>query len=143
MENQVHNWPLDRDAVVSLLQEYKIQPTQQRLQIAQIMFARAQHLSADQVLKQVNVEDSSVSKATVYNTLGLFAREGLIREVFIDPNRVFYDSNTQPHHHFFNTDTGVLSDIDSEQVMVSALPELPEGTEAEAVEVIVRVRNKA
>jgi Fur family iron response transcriptional regulator len=143
MENQAHNWPLDRDAVFSLLQSYDIQPTQQRQQIAQIMFARAQHLSADQVLKQVNVEDASVSKATVYNTLGLFAREGLIREVFIDPNRVFYDSNTQPHHHFFNIDTGVLSDIDSEQLMVSDLPELPLGTEAEAVEVIVRVRNKA
>ena len=142
MENQTHNWPLGREAVMSLLQSYKIQPTQQRLQIAQIMFTRAQHLSADQVLKQVNAEDASVSKATVYNTLGLFAREGLIREVFIDPNRVFYDTNTQPHHHFFNIDTGVLSDIDSEQVMVSTLPELPEGTEAEAVEVIVRVRNK-
>lgn len=142
MENQTHNWPLGREAVMSLLQAYKIQPTQQRLQIAQIMFTRAQHLSADQVLKQVNAEDASVSKATVYNTLGLFAREGLIREVFIDPNRVFYDTNTQPHHHFFNIDTGVLSDIDSEQVMVSTLPELPEGTEAEAVEVIVRVRNK-
>ena len=142
MENQTHNWPLGREAVMSLLQSYKIQPTQQRLQIAQIMFTRAQHLSADQVLKQVNAEDASVSKATVYNTLGLFAREGLIREVFIDPNRVFYDTNTQPHHHFFNIDTGVLSDIDSEQVMVSTLPELPEGTEAEAVEAIVRVRNK-
>ncbi len=140
---QHSKWPLDREGAIAMLQAHHIQPTQQRVQIAQIMFARAQHLSADQVLRLVNAEDATVSKATVYNTLGLFSREGLVREVIIDPNRVFYDTNTEPHHHFFNIDTGVLSDIDSEQVMISALPELPAGTEAVAVEVIVRIRNTA
>ena len=62
------------------------------------------------------------SLATVYNTLGLFASKGLIREVIVDPSKVFYDSNTKPHHHFFNVDTGLLRDFDSDAVQIEQLP---------------------
>lgn len=124
-----------------LLAQYGIAPTQQRRQIAKILFARPQHLYAEQVLEQVNREGNVVSKATVYNTLGLFARKGLIREVIVDPSRVFYDSNNSPHHHFFNVDTGVLDDIDAQQLVLKNLPTLPAGTELESVDVVVRVRS--
>lgn len=136
-------WPLGREDIRGLLFRHKIQPTQQRVQIAEILFQRAQHLSADQVLSRIHDQDAAVSKATVYNTLGLFAREGLVREVIIDPARVFYDSNTAAHHHFFNVDTGELSDIDAGEILVEKTPTLPQGTEAEGVEVIIRIRNKA
>ena len=142
MDHFVDNWPLGREAVVELLKEHAIQPTQQRVEIAQILFARPQHLSADQVLAAVNADGSLVSKATVYNTLGLFADKGLVREVIVDPNRVFYDSNTSTHHHFYNVDTGALTDIDADEVAISGLPSLPAGTLAEGVEVIIRVRQE-
>jgi Fur family iron response transcriptional regulator len=138
-----HNWPLDRDAVHELLQAHHIQPTQQRVEIAQILFARSQHLSAEQVLAAVNREEAVVSKATVYNTLGLFASKGLVREVIVDPSRVFYDSNTRPHHHFYNVDTGTLIDIEAGQVAIGDLPELPKGTVPDGVDVIIRVRQNA
>ena len=125
----------------NLLKDADITPTQQRIEIAQILFAQPQHLSAEQVLSQVNRDQALVSKATVYNTLGLFAGKGLIREVIIDPNKVFYDSNTAPHHHFFNIDTGMLKDIDSDTVQISHLPDLPEGTAADGVDIIIRLRN--
>ncbi|MEJ2346916.1 MAG: Fur family transcriptional regulator [Gammaproteobacteria bacterium] len=142
MDHFVDNWPLGREAVVELLKEHAIQPTQQRMEIAQILFARPQHLSADQVLAAVNADGSLVSKATVYNTLGLFAEKGLVREVIVDPNRVFYDSNTSTHHHFYNVDTGALTDIDADEVAINGLPSLPAGTLAEGVEVIIRVRQE-
>ena len=85
----------------------------------------------------------SVSKATIYNTLGLFASKGLLREVIVDPSRVFYDSNTGHHHHFFNVDSGTLSDIQADQLPIGDLPSLPEGTEVDGVDVIVRVRNQS
>jgi len=129
-------------SIDKLLAQHGISPTQQRRQIAQILFARPQHLSADQVLEQVNQSGSVASKATVYNTLGLFARKGLIREVIVDPSRVFYDSNTSSHHHFFNVDTGLLEDIEVQQLALQNLPILPEGTELESVDIIVRVRSK-
>lgn len=129
-----------RIELIERLKDAGVTPTQQRLEIAQILFARPQHLSAEQVLAIVNSDGPVVSKATVYNTLGLFARRGLINEVIVDPTKVFYDSNTTRHQHFFNVDTGELIDFESGDINLENLPELPEGTRAEAVDVIIRVR---
>lgn len=125
------------------LRAHNILPTPQRLQIAQILLARHQHLSADQVLALVNRDQNVVSKATVYNTLGLFASKGLVREVIVTPTKVFYDPNTRPHHHFYNVDTGTLVDIDAEHVEIGQLPSVPDGTVVDGVEVIVRLRNQS
>jgi len=135
-------WPLDRQRVIKLLGHYGIQPTQQRVDIAQILFDRPQHLSADQVLASVNEARPSVSKATVYNTLGLFADKGLVRQVIVDPSRVFYDSNISEHHHLYNIDSGDLMDIPTDQVQVMGLPELPDTMSITGVDVIIRVKNK-
>lgn len=129
--------------IVELMRQQNVTPTQQRVEIAQILFERPQHLSADQVLARVNLNASVVSKATVYNTLKLFATCGLIREVIVDPTKVFYDSRTSPHHHFYNVDTGVLTDIDSHDVYIGEIPPLPMGTVAEGVDVVIRVRNQS
>ena len=128
--------------IVKRLQAHGIYPTQQRIEVAQLMLSRDQHLSADQVMQMVNRSSVSVSKATIYNTLGLFASKGLLREVIVDPSRVFYDSNTSEHHHFFNMDSGALSDIQDDQLSIGDLPSLPEGTEVDGVDVIVRIRNQ-
>lgn len=140
MDNLTPQIP-EKHRVVNLLKDAGITPTQQRIEIAQILFAQPQHLSAEQVLSQVNRDQALVSKATVYNTLGLFASKGLIREVIIDPSKVFYDSNTRPHHHFYNVDTGMLRDFDSETVQIEHLPSLPEGTVADGIDIIIRLRN--
>ena len=129
--------------VAGLLRDHGIQPTQQRLMIARVLFARRQHYSADQVMTSVNDGRDRVSKATVYNTLGLFARNGLVREVIVDPTRVFYDPNTSEHHHFYNIDTGDLIDVDSSELRITDLPNLPEGTVAAGVDVIIRIRNES
>jgi Fur family iron response transcriptional regulator len=127
--------------LVQLLTSHNISPTHQRVQIAQVLFAKPQHLSAEQILKIVNHEHTVASKATVYNTLGLFAKKGLVREVIIDPNKVFYDSNTSLHHHFYNVDTGELFDIDACELDINNLPQPPEGTAREGVDVIIRISN--
>lgn len=129
------------EEVVRLLREHGITPTSQRVEIAKELFSRREHLSAEDVFGLVNGETSRVSKATVYNTLGLFAAQGLIREVIADPDRTFYDPNTLPHHHFYDTTSGKLTDIPAEAVQISCLPALPEGMEMEGVDVIVRVRS--
>ncbi|MBI4195800.1 MAG: transcriptional repressor [Betaproteobacteria bacterium] len=132
-----------RDALVEVLRRHDINPTHQRIEIAYALFSRGEHLSADQVLAIVNDRHSQTSKATVYNTLNLFLRKKLIREVIVDPSKVFYDPNTIPHHHFYNVDTGELVDIDAAEITISGLPQLPEGIVTEGVDVIVRVRSKA
>jgi Fur family iron response transcriptional regulator len=141
MEKHEDRQALSKHDTVGKLKAYDILPTQQRLMIARVLFSRDQHLSADQVMDLVNGGRDRVSKATVYNTLGLFARKGLVREVIVDPTRVFYDTNTSNHHHFYNIDTGELLDIGASELSINTLPELPAGTVAEGVDVIIRICN--
>jgi Fur family transcriptional regulator, iron response regulator len=133
---------VNRQRVSELLQGHGIIPTQQRVEIALLMLEGNQHLSADQVLARVNQGGTTVSKATVYNTLGLFADRGIIRQVIVDPTKVFYDSNATPHYHFYNVDEGTLIDFDASDLPISNTPLPPAGTIAESIEVIVRIRNK-
>ncbi|MDH4150148.1 MAG: transcriptional repressor [Betaproteobacteria bacterium] len=129
-----------RDALISLLQRHDIGPTHQRLEIAQVLFSRGEHLAAEQILALVNEHRAETSKATVYNTLNLFRDRGLIREVIVDPKRVFYDPNTQPHHHLYNVDSGEITDIPADDLVVSGLPELPPDMVTTGVDIIVRMR---
>ena len=128
--------------VRALFEQFDILATPQRVEVARILLERPQHLSAEHIIEQLRANGSSVSKATVYNTLNLFSERGLVKEVMVDPVRKFYDSTTRPHHHFYNVDSGELSDIPDEMVCFQDLPELPEGTEQESVEVLIRVRDR-
>ena len=130
------------DNIKNQLLKHGVRPTSQRLEIARILLAEHQHLCADDVLGRVNKQRNVVSKATVYNTLNLFAERGLIRQVIIDSGRVFYDSNVMAHHHIYNEDTGRLQDIDASEVELGEMPKLPAGTEGVGVDVIIRVKNK-
>lgn len=131
-----------REDVRRMLRGRGITPTRQRVEIALALFARRQHLSADQVLTRVNRSTARTSKATIYNTLNLFLEKKLIRQVLVDPGRVFYDPNTSPHHHVYDVSTGELSDIDASHVRISGLPRLPRHVTREGVDVIIRVRSR-
>jgi Fur family iron response transcriptional regulator len=134
--------PVEHEAITELLRTHQITPTSQRVKIAGILFAAPAHFCAEELYARVNQDDADVSKATVYNTLGLFVAKGLVRQVFVEPGRVFYDSNTQPHHHFYDTDRTELTDIDAVGVALNELPPLPAETELDSVDVIVRIRQR-
>src|SRR5210317_711940 len=97
----------NRSEIKRRLRASEITPTHQRVLIAEALFEKPQHVSAEQVLAMVNKDHEEVSKATIYNTLGLFAQKGLINEVIIEASKVFYDTNLEKHHHLYHTDTGV------------------------------------
>ena len=131
---------MTRDDVVSLLTRRGVLPTAQRVDIALLTLARPQHLSAEQVIAAIKTHGLKISKATVYNTLNLFCERGLLRTVDVDPTRQFYDSSTAAHHHFYNVDTGELTDIPLESVVLTVDTALPPGTQHAGVDVVVRVR---
>lgn len=132
--------PITRESVAARLRAHGITPTHQRIEIAHVLFERCEHLSADQILAAVNARHAETSKATVYNTLRLFLEKKLVRELVVDPTRVFYDPNTTPHHHFYDVVTGRLTDIPVEAVRVEGLPPPPSGTVTDGVDVIIRTR---
>lgn len=124
------------------LRAHGVLPTAQRIEVAELIFSKPQHLCADQIIDQLHRKGSAVSKATVYNCLKLFSDSGLVKELNVDGTRKFYDSTTTPHHHFYHVETGELTDIPEEQVTIMDLPPLPKGTEQEGVDVLIRVRDK-
>jgi Fur family iron response transcriptional regulator len=132
----------DRELAGRVLEQHGIAATPQRVAVACVTLDRRQHLSADQVLDRLQRCGARVSKATVYNTLQLFAARGLLRELTVDPDRAFFDSNLEPHYHFYNVDDGTLTDFDAESLCISDVPALPEGTRCAGIDVIVRVCNK-
>ena len=129
-----------REDAVNLLCEHGITPTAQRIDIAAVLLARPQHVCADRLQQMLAAHGTPVSKATVYNTLGLFARRGLVRELVVDSDKVLYDSNTTNHGHVYDVDTGALTDIEPGAIEVSALPPLPPGKVLEGIDIVVRVR---
>lgn len=133
---------MSEDELLQKLTRCGITPTPQRLEVAEILLEKPQHLAADQIIERLGEQGRRVSKATVYNTLKLFSEKGLVRELSVTAERRFYDSTTYPHHHFFHVDTGELQDIPEDEIGIAGLPPLPAGTERESVEVLIRVRNK-
>lgn len=129
-----------REGVRSMLRSHGITPTAQRVRVGQLLFACDQHLTADQVLSRLRAEGARVSKATVYNTLNLFASKGMLRHLNVEASHSSFDSNTTPHFHFHVENTGELIDVSPGDVEFARLPELPPGTESTGVEVVIRVR---
>lgn len=114
--------------------------TLQRLAIANALFEHPVHLTAEQLLRQVKASVPETSRATVYNSLKLFVEKGLVKELVIDPDRVVFDSNVEPHFHLYDATTGKITDLRADQMQLVGLPPLPPGTELEQIDVIVRVR---
>ncbi|MBM4238110.1 MAG: transcriptional repressor [Gammaproteobacteria bacterium] len=128
------------DTVNERLRGCGILPTAQRVRIASVLLAAPQHLTADQILAELRNRGEKVSKATVYNTLNLLAGKGVIRQLAVDGDRAWFDSNTAPHFHFQDVDTGALTDLPPETVRFEQLPPPPAGMEYAGIELFIRLR---
>jgi len=125
------------------LLSHGVRLTAQRLRIASLLLGRPQHLSAEQVLAGLRSAGMRVSKATIYNTLNLFAASGLIRQLSVGNDRCWFDSNTDAHYHFHDVASGALIDVPVPSVEFSRLPVPPPGTEVAGIDLIIRLRRKA
>ena len=124
------------------LRDHRLRPTKARTRIGMMLLESPKHLSADQIFDKLIEHGHCISKATVYNTLNVFAKHGVVSEVAVDPTRMYYDSTTLPHHHFYNIDTGQLTDIPRENLSVENIPRLPDNTEIEDLEIVIKIKNK-
>jgi Fur family transcriptional regulator, iron response regulator len=131
--------PAARD-IAMRLQAHGIRATEPRLRIAELLLAAPQHLSAEQIAEALRSGGLAVSKATVYNTLNLFAGRGLIRQLVIDGARSCFDSNVEAHYHFHDEATGTLTDVALPEVQFSRLPPPPEGMEVAGLDLVIRLR---
>jgi Fur family transcriptional regulator, iron response regulator len=132
---------LQPEDIAGKLRDAGLRPTRQRLALAEILFGSGdRHVSAEALHGEAVAARVPVSLATVYNALNQFTRAGLLREVAIEGDRSYFDTNTSNHFHYFLESEGRLIDIGSDDIEVNGLPPAPEGTEVGRIDVIVRLR---
>jgi len=119
-----------------------IQPSAQRVAIAEYVLSTDSHPSPDQVWARVRERLPQVSRATVYNTLNLFVRKGLLRQLTLAEGRVVFDPNVEAHHHFIDERTGAIHDVPWEAVQVRGLERL-RGFDVDEYQVVMRGRSRA
>jgi Fur family transcriptional regulator, iron response regulator len=125
------------------LQDVGLRPTKQRLALAKHLFDDGdRHVTAEVLHQEVSKTGAKVSLATIYNTLHQFTEAGLLKEVIVDSNRAYFDTNISDHHHIYYKDEEMLHDITADELVISTLPQAPEGKKISAVSVVVHLENK-
>jgi Fur family transcriptional regulator, iron response regulator len=112
-----------KDAI-SILRQCGIQPTPQRIAVIEYVLKSNKHPSADEVLCYARKKCPTVSRATVYNTLNLLVKKGLLGMQTIKEGAVVFDPNTEKHHHFVDNETGEIYDIPWDQLEVKGKEKL-------------------
>jgi len=126
---------------ISILQHCGIQPTPQRIAVVDYILKTTAHPSADEVLENVRQGCPTLSRATVYNTLNLLVKKGLIKTQILKEGSVVFDPNIQRHHHFIDEDSGQIYDVPWDTFKVPPIDSLPD-YEITEVQVVVRGRKK-
>jgi len=136
----------DFSPYVDRLRSSGLRPTKQRLTICKILFDRKDtfHFTIDKLKKKIEKNTKSkISLATVYNTVHAFKNNGYLKEISLQGNKTFFDTNSKNHHHFYDQDTGDLLDIKNEDIILSKLPPIPKGKKIKEVEVTVSIANNS
>ncbi|KNG94180.1 iron response transcriptional regulator IrrA [Pseudaestuariivita atlantica] len=136
--------PTPTDRATRWLTQAGVRPTRQRLALAEHLVGDGQHrhVTAESLFAAARDTGDAVSLATVYNTLRAFCDAGLMQEVTVDGSKSYFDTNTHDHPHFFWEDSATLTDAPAEQLVISKLPDAPDGAEIASVDVVIRLRRR-
>src|SRR5262245_35244866 len=124
-----------------ILRKHGIQPSAQRVAVAQYVLFTEDHPSADEVLQKVRSSFPMISRATVYNTLNLFVKKKVIRELVLAEGKIVFDPKLDAHHHFIDESTGVISDVPWDAVQVTNVERI-KGFDVREYQVVMRGRTK-
>lgn len=129
-------------AIPELLRRAGIQPSAQRVAVAEYVLATTDHPSADRVFAKVRGRIPVLSRATVYNTLNLFVEKGLLRQLVLAEGKVVFDPKLDRHHHFVDDATGRIHDVPWSAVKVERAPKIP-GFDVREFQVVLRGRSRS
>jgi len=122
---------------IEALRRRGIQPSAQRVAVANFVLETSAHPSAEQVWARARRSLPVLSRATVYNTLNLFVKKGLLRQHVLAEGRVVFDPRTDRHHHFIDEATGAIHDVPWNALEVRNLRSLA-GFEVRDYQVVMR-----
>ena len=130
---------------VNKLRNSGLRPTKQRLKICEVLFntEKTFHFTVNDLSKIISEKlNQKISLATVYNTVHAFKKKGYLKEISMNSEKTYFDTNTSHHHHFFDSSTKELTDLSDDQVEKIKINKALPGKKISSVEVLVKVENE-
>ena len=127
---------------INKLREIGLRPTKQRVKICELLFLREKtfHFTINDLVKKISNEmNEKISLATVYNTVHVFQKKGHLKEIAINSDKTYYDTNTSVHHHFYDEDTHELIDCDENDIDFINLKKKIPGKKIKSLEVLIKI----
>jgi len=130
---------------IEKLRETGLRPTKQRVKICEVLYKREKtfHFTINELVKKISEENNEkISLATVYNTVHAFKKKGYLKEITLNNDSTYFDTNTSHHHHFYDNSTKELIDLNDEDVEKIQINKTLPGKKISSVEILVKVDNK-
>ena len=127
---------------IEKLREAGLRPTKQRVKICEILFNREKtfHFTINDLAKKISEDlNQKISLATVYNTVHAIHKKGYLKEIAINSDKSYFDTNTSDHHHFYDEDTNELIDCDQNHIDSINIKNNITGKKINSVEVLIKV----
>ena len=125
---------------IELLKNVALRPTKQRIALTKILFQENHwHVTAEQLHSEAIRKGYKISLATVYNALNSFKEAGIVKQVLVEPGKIYFDTNTESHHHFYIEETGELVDVPDDECKIVSLPLIPAEYTVNQVEITIRL----
>jgi len=127
---------------IEKLRKLGLRPTKQRVKICEILFKsnKTFHFTINDLVKNIeNKEKEKISLATIYNTIHAFKRKGYLKEIAINSNQSYFDTNISHHHHFFDEKKKELIDLGNEDIEPIKIKKTIPGKKVKSVEVLVKI----
>ena len=119
-----------------------LRPTKQRLKICEVLFSREKtfHFTINDLVRDITkILEEKISLATVYNTVHAFKDKGYLKEISINSDKSYFDTNTSNHHHFFDEDTNNLIDCENDDIDEINIKRNITGKKIKSVELLIKV----
>ena len=129
---------------INKLRNSGLRPTKQRIKICEILFntEKTFHFTINDLVKKISkATNDKISLATVYNTVHAFKKKGYVKEISLGNDKSYFDTNISSHHHFYDTKTNELIDIDSSKIELKNIPNPPKGKSIKEIDVVINVEN--
>ena len=129
---------------IEKLRSSGLRPTKQRIEICELLFNRKKtfHFTINDVFKILQKESSKkISLATIYNTIHSFKKKGYLKEISVNKDKSYFDTNTSDHHHFLDINTNELIDLKNEDVHNIKIKKRIPGKKINSIEVLVKIEN--
>ena len=133
---------LKNSEFIDKLRSSGLRPTKQRLKICEVLFNRDKtfHFTINDLAKIISAKlDEKISLATIYNTVHAFKNKGYLKEISINSDKSYFDTNITNHHHFFDEDTNQLIDCNKGDIETINIKNNITGKKINSVEVLIKV----